>query len=198
MILDKCLLVWLFHLDRLSAIWFCLVIKIIVHCCSFYLIGAGPSAICLRVQADLVVMFLHALLFICFLAVISSFFFLLSPLLFVIESQDQKYEALAAFLHWFITCYLWLRNILVWSSLFFTFTIFDDVGVLFSFVHSLRVFIRWPEQYPPALCPGWRSSALQLHTQSGWGKKPTGLKKEKSTVSNLSWKLCTNSPLWLL
>lgn len=53
------------------------------------------------------------------------------------------------------------------------------------------VFTRWPELYPPTLCPSWRNGTLQLHTQSGRGEKPTG-RKESFEFVDLA---CRQPPL---
>lgn len=63
MVLDKCLLVWLFLLDRLSAIWFCLIIKIKAQYLSICLIQSGLMTVCLSLHNVLAVILRCVLLF---------------------------------------------------------------------------------------------------------------------------------------
>lgn len=79
MVLDKCLLVWLFLLDRLNAICVCLIIKIKAQCSSFCLIQSGLSGVCLSLHNDLAVFCFVS----CFLMVFCNCFFTFQ--LFLIE-----------------------------------------------------------------------------------------------------------------
>ena len=110
-------------------------------------IETGPSAICLGVQYDLVVVFVHIHFLFVFLS--NTLF---NKLPFCIYYTEKN------------CCWQWhfLHSTVSLFSLCVTF--------------SLAVFSRWPEQHPSALCPCRRHGALQLHAQSGWGEKPTCLK----------------------
>lgn len=96
MVLDKCLLVWLFLLDRLNAIWFCLIIKIKAQYLSICLIQSGLRTACLSLHNVLAVI-LHCVLLFFFMFFCNHVFkFLLTELVKPTESDFKPLSLLGA------------------------------------------------------------------------------------------------------